>query len=872
MGEFLFFLVIKPIWLLFELIFRFSYELFNNPGISILSISLVMNILVLPMYLKSDAMQAEERKKQKDMEYWVGRIRKTFKGDERFMILSEYYRQNDYQPYYVLKSSLSLLLQVPFFIAAYDFLSNLELLKGASFLMIEDLGKPDTLIRIGNLHINLLPVLMTAINLTSAAIYTKGGTKKEKIQTVAFALVFLVLLYGSPSGLVIYWTLNNIFSLGKNIVMDMIAKNKKAPETGTENVGSEPEKEKDRDLSKLWVLSAVLLAIFTGLSIPLSVIEASPMDFANNLMYSDPVRYAFLAFAIALGTFVIWGGVIFFLSGQHVKRVISLVTFCCSVVFIINHMVFSDHFGIISYTLIYDDYVFYDHISNISNVLFIIIAVLILIVFFKKKKRICFNLLNILILCETIFSMYNMISIEKTVRSSYLFAENAETVRGVEQASLDNKILKLSSKGKNVVVIMLDRSIGAYIPFIFNEKPELEEKFSGFIFYPNTVSTGTHTSDASAALFGGYEYMMSEADKRKDVLIKDKQNEALKLMPILFSKEGYHSTLCDMPYINMEYDSVGMNYIFDDIENCDAYNTMNGEYNRYLTEKERNCIELEQQKRNFFFYSLFRCMPLFTQKMIYDDGDYLSIMTNNVKSHFITSLSFLRLMPQLTDIDDNSKGELILIDNDAAHENTLLNPPGYEPDTNLNKFVETEKYRKLPDGRKMNVTNKVQEDHYDADMAAFMKLGDWIDFLREAGVYDNTRIIITSDHGFGLDQFSYLNSDELPTDVEGVNPVLLVKDYDTDFKGVVTDDTFMTNADVPTIAMKDIIKDPINPFTGNPVNSNRKNEGPIVITISTIEIDTKTDTIYDRDEARWFSVHDNIYDPANWECIKEKAE
>ena len=184
MGEFLYYLTIKPIWLLFEIIFRISYRLFTNPGISILSVSLVMNILVLPMYLRSDAMQEAERKKQKEMDYWVGRIRKTFRGDERFMMLSEYYRQNDYKPWYVLKSSLSLMLQVPFFIAAYDFLSNLSLIQGASFLMIEDLGRPDGLIHIANYSLNLLPILMTAINLTSAAIYTKNGTKKEKIQTV----------------------------------------------------------------------------------------------------------------------------------------------------------------------------------------------------------------------------------------------------------------------------------------------------------------------------------------------------------------------------------------------------------------------------------------------------------------------------------------------------------------------------------------------------------------------------------------------------------------------------------------------------------------------------------------------------------------
>ncbi|MBQ7464357.1 MAG: YidC/Oxa1 family membrane protein insertase [Lachnospiraceae bacterium] len=862
MGEFFYFLAIKPIWLLFEIIFRVSYTLFSNPGISILSVSLVMNILVLPMYLRSDAMQAEERKKQKDMEFWVGKIRKTFKGDERFMILSEYYRQNDYQPWYVLKSSLSLLLQVPFFIAAYDFLSNLILLKDASFLMIKDLGSPDGLIPVGSLHINLLPILMTAINLTSAAIYTKNGTKKEKIQTVAFALVFLVLLYRSPSGLVFYWTLNNVFSLGKNIVMDILAKHKKPGDADADN---KTVPEKDGDTVKLWALSSVLLAVFTGLSIPLSVIEASPLDFSKNLVYPDPVRYAFLAFAIAAGVFVLWGAVIFFLSKPKTRRFISLGVFCAALIAIINHMLFSGQFGIISYTLIYDLDPYYGYVNEICNALFIIVMICVLVVFYKRKKNYVFSVLGILIVCEAIFSVYNIVSIEKTLGPSKQLAR-VDKHAGIEKADINNKILKLSSKGKNVVVIMLDRSIGAYIPYIFQEKPEIEQSFSGFTYYPNTVSTGTNTINASGALFGGYEYALAESNKRDDVLIKDKQNEALKLMPTLFAKEGYHSTVCDMPYADLEFDFTLGRHIFDDVENCDAYCTSNGEYNDYLTDKERACIELEQQKRNFFFYSLFRSLPLFMQETAYDQGNYLSITSNNIRYHFITCISFLRLMPQLTQVVNDSSGELLMIQNEAPHEIVALNPPDYEPEPAVRMIKPENKV--LPNGQVMDLSNKFRSDHYDVDMASIMKLAAWLDSLRELGVYDNTRIIITSDHGFELGQFEEMLFDDIAMDVESVNPVLLVKDYDTDFSGVKTDDTFMCNADVPTIAMKDIIKDPVNPFTGNPVNSDRKNEGPIVLMNTKIDVDAEKDKVYDDDVVSWYSVHDNIFDRSNWERLR----
>ncbi len=862
MGEFLFYLTIKPIWIIFEIVFRFVFEICQNPGLSILAVSIVMNILVLPMYLRSDAMQAAEREKQKEMEDWVKRIRKTFRGDERFMILSEYYRQNDYQPYYVLKSSLSLLLQVPFFVAAYDFLSNLSILQGTSFGIIKDLGSPDGMLSLAGISINVLPILMTAINLTSAAIYTKNGTKKEKIQTTVFALVFLVLLYRSPAGLVFYWTLNNIFSLCKNIVMSLMAKHKISKEKPSDKA----KDDKDPLSVKIWALSSILLALFTGLSIPLSVIESSPMDFAQTLKYSDPTRYAFLSFALGIGFFLLWGGVIFFLGNGKFKKILCRITLCCSVLAIVDHMIFSGHFGIISDTLQYDNYPTYDMYEIIFNVLFIVQAVLILMVLYKLNTKFILNTLSVLIVCVAVFSAYNISSIEKTVRSSYLFEQTYE--EEAEHADINDKILKFSSKGKNVIVLMLDRAIGAYIPYIFDENPALKEKFSGFTYYPNTVSTGTETINAAGALFGGYEYAVSESNKRDDVLFKDKSNEAMKLLPKLFTDNGYHATVCDLPLANLGGFRTGSS-IFNDMNNCDTHVCIYGEYNDYLTEKEAACLALEQQKRNFFFYGLTRSLPLFAQESVYDDGDYLSITCNNIRGHFITCISFLRLMPELTEVSDDSNGELIMMLNDSTHEPTLLNPPNYEPDVSIRLYEM--KDHVLPDGRVMDMSNRGNEGHYDVNMATLIKLGAWMDRLRELGVYDNTKIIFVGDHGFDCNQFDYLSFDSVPVDAESMNPLLLVKDFDS--KGeVITDDTFMTNADVPTIALKDVISDPVNPYTGNPINNDRKFEGPIIIAGNKIEVDAETDTVFDDETIPWYSVHDNIFNPDNWELIRPAVD
>ena len=210
-------IIIGPLRLLFEVIYTLAYYMCSSPGLSIIALSLVMNFLVLPLYAKADKMQEEQNNIEKKLKRGVDHIKKTFKGDERYMMLQTYYRQNNYKPTDALKGSISLLLEIPFFMAAYAFLSNLNVIKYASFGPISDLGSPDQMLNIFGITLNVLPILMTLINIIASYIYTKGAPFKAKLQLYVMAALFLVLLYDSPSGLVFYWTLNNLFSLVKNI-------------------------------------------------------------------------------------------------------------------------------------------------------------------------------------------------------------------------------------------------------------------------------------------------------------------------------------------------------------------------------------------------------------------------------------------------------------------------------------------------------------------------------------------------------------------------------------------------------------------------------------------------------------------------------
>ena len=104
---------LMPIQLVFEVIFSYAYMLTGEQaGIAIISLSLTMNLLVLPLYRRADALQEEERLTEARLHDGIAHIKKSFRGDERTMILQTYYRQNNYSPLYVLRSAVSLFLEI----------------------------------------------------------------------------------------------------------------------------------------------------------------------------------------------------------------------------------------------------------------------------------------------------------------------------------------------------------------------------------------------------------------------------------------------------------------------------------------------------------------------------------------------------------------------------------------------------------------------------------------------------------------------------------------------------------------------------------------------------------------------------------------
>jgi hypothetical protein len=100
-------------------------------------------------------------------------------------------------------------------------------------------------------------------------------------------------------------------------------------------------------------------------------------------------------------------------------------------------------------------------------------------------------------------------------------------------------------------------------------------------------------------------------------------------------------------------------------------------------------------------------------------------------------------------------------------------------------------------------------------------------------------------------------------DIMAYNPLLLVKDFGAEGE-IRTDDTFMTNADVPTLAMADLIRDPVNPFTEKPIDGNVSKQEKQYITMShDWDTDFNNGNVFF--PATWYTVKDNALDVNNWE-------
>ncbi len=197
-------IVAKPIlWFL-----NLTNKVTKNYGIDIIIVSILIKIVFLPLTQISMKSMKEMQKVQPEMT----RLRETYKNDkarlqQEIMLL---YKRRKINP---MSGCLPMLIQIPVFIALYNALQNaIEMRHAHFFWWIKDLSAKDP--------IYITPLIMGATMVLQQKMTPTSADPTQAKMFMLMPIMFTFLFLSFPSGLVLYWLVNNVLSIAHQYYMN----------------------------------------------------------------------------------------------------------------------------------------------------------------------------------------------------------------------------------------------------------------------------------------------------------------------------------------------------------------------------------------------------------------------------------------------------------------------------------------------------------------------------------------------------------------------------------------------------------------------------------------------------------------------------
>ena len=197
-------LIARPIfWLLKQL-----YAVIGNYGIAIILLTIMIRVPFIPLVNKGQ----KSMKKLQELQPRITEMKQKYKNDPDRMNkeMMAIYSKHKVNP---VGGCLPMLLQIPVFFALYKVLMITIELRGAPFaLWIHDLAMKDPYY--------IMPVLMGVTMLIQQKMTPTGGDPKMKKMLMWMPVVFTFISFNFPSGLVLYWLVNNMLSITQQIFVN----------------------------------------------------------------------------------------------------------------------------------------------------------------------------------------------------------------------------------------------------------------------------------------------------------------------------------------------------------------------------------------------------------------------------------------------------------------------------------------------------------------------------------------------------------------------------------------------------------------------------------------------------------------------------
>ena len=189
------------------------HKLFGSYGLSIIVLTLLVRLIFYPITARGNA----SMKKMQAIQPKIKELREKYKDNAQLMNtkMMELYRTEGINPF---GGCLPILLQIPVFFALYSAFNGAVELRHTSFLWSHNLAAADTvafvtLPYIATLPINPLVLIMTALMVVQQLLTPMSMDPMQKKMMLFMPIVMLFFFYDLPSGLTLYWTVSNIFSI-----------------------------------------------------------------------------------------------------------------------------------------------------------------------------------------------------------------------------------------------------------------------------------------------------------------------------------------------------------------------------------------------------------------------------------------------------------------------------------------------------------------------------------------------------------------------------------------------------------------------------------------------------------------------------------
>ncbi len=190
---------------------QFLYSFVGNYGVAIILMTVLIKVVFWPLSHKSFQSMERMKKLQPEMQ----KIREKNAGDKETMNkeIMQLYKAHKVNP---AGGCLPILVQIPVFFGLYQALLNAIELRHAVFIpylpftntpWLTDLAAPDPFM--------ITPLIMGASMFIQQKMSPPPGDPTQAKIMLLMPLVFTVLFINFPSGLVLYWLVNNVISIGQ---------------------------------------------------------------------------------------------------------------------------------------------------------------------------------------------------------------------------------------------------------------------------------------------------------------------------------------------------------------------------------------------------------------------------------------------------------------------------------------------------------------------------------------------------------------------------------------------------------------------------------------------------------------------------------